>query len=215
VVEWLERNRSNLATVVLVLVAVAAFTLLQLPRRPALQLVSPAVTPSPASIKVHVVGAVVSPGVYSLPADARIEDALRAGGGPSASADIAFLNLATPLKDGQQVVIPAEGVSTQPIAPQVGEAVSQSGSAPVAGTKPSPITVSGSSSLTPAAGKLDLNVATRAQLEDLPGIGEVLSQRILDYRTKNGRIASIEELKDAKLVNASTFEKIRGLVEVR
>ncbi|HEX2987625.1 MAG TPA: ComEA family DNA-binding protein [Chloroflexota bacterium] len=207
-VEWLERNRSNLATVVVVLVAVAAFTLLQLPRRPALQLISPAATPLPASIKVHVTGAVAGPGVYSLPVDARVEDALKAAGGPTDTAETAFLNLATPLKDGQQVVIPAAGADSQASSEQP---VQTAG----AGEKPLPVGIAVASSSTPVTSKLDLNSATRAQLEDLPGIGTVLSQRILDYRAKNGRFSSVEELKEAKLVNASTFEKIRGLVEVR
>ena len=212
-VEWLKRNRSNLAIMLVVLVAVAAFTLLQLPRRPALQVITPSASPIPASIKVHVVGSVATPGVYTLAADARVGDALNAAGGPVEAADLASLNLATPLRDGQQVAVPAVDATSQAGFPPVAGA--QPDSAQSLGAKPSPIATSRPSSLTPVAGKLDLNTATRAQLEDLPGIGPVTSQKILDYRAKNGRVASVEELKGAKLVNAPTYEKVKEMVEVR
>lgn len=189
--EWLERNRSNLAALLVVLVTVAAVGLLQAPRRTALQVMSPAAPPTPFPIKVHVVGAVASPGVYALSIDARVEDALEAAGGPSESADVGSLNLAAPLRDGQQLVIPTVGAE-----------------APSSATTARPAT-------SPGPFRLDLNSATRQQLEALPGIGEVTAQKILDYRAKNGSFVSIDELKDAKLVNSATFEKIKGLVEVR
>ncbi len=189
--EWLERHRSTLATALVVLVAVAAFAVLQVPRRPALQVVSPAMPPSPPSIKVHVAGAVQSPGVYQLAADARVEDALKAAGGPSSGADVSSLNLAAPLKDGQQMAVPQIG-AVAPAPP------------PAAASAPSV-----------QSSKLDLNRASRAELEALPGIGPVTAQKLLDYKAKQGRFASVEELKDQKLVNASTYEKIRDLVEVR
>jgi competence protein ComEA len=163
-----------------------------LPRRPALQVISPAFPPAPPPIKVHVVGAVVSPAVYQLEADARVEDALKAAGGPAESADVSGLNLAMPLRDGQQLVVPQ--IIARPSAP--------------ASTAPPP-------SAATTSGKLDLNSATQRQLEDLPGIGPVTSQRILDYRDKNGRFVAIEELKEAKLVNNPTYERIKEMVEAR
>jgi len=192
--EWLERNRSNLAAVLVVLVTVVAVTLAQLPRRSALQVISPAA--APPTIKVHVVGSVLSPGVYQLAADARIEDALKAAGGPTGTADLAPLNLATPLKDGQQVVIPSMAEKASAVSPEV---------ASFSHPSPSP---------TPKSVKLDLNSASRTELEALPGIGPVTAQKILDYRQK-GRIGSLEELRDAKVVNSSMYEKIRDLVEAR
>lgn len=198
-VEWLERNRSNLAAFLVVLVTVAAVGLLQTPRRTALQVVSPASPPAPPSIKVHVVGAVLAPGVYSLPADARVEDALAAAGGPSERADVASLNLAAPLRDGQQVVIPAIGDA----------AAGTSRSSPPA---PSP---SGSSPPISQGARLDLNGASQKELEALPGVGPVTAQKILEYRAKNGRFVAVEELKEAKLVNAPTYERVKELVEVR
>ncbi len=193
--EWLERHRSNLAALLVVLVAVAALTVLQIPRRPALQVLSPSLAAGPPPIKVHVVGAVVSPGVYPLPADARMEDALKAAGGPSAGAEVDSLNLATPLRDGQQVVVPAAGAHSA-----AQSAPSPSPSAPAA---------------TASTGKVNLNTATRRELEALPGIGPATADKILDYRGKNGRFMSIEELRDAKLVNAPTYERIRTMVEAR
>jgi len=195
VVEWLERNRSNLAVVLVVLVTVAGVTLLQLPRRPALQIAVSADDTS--EIKVHVVGAVRSPGVYSLEAGSRVEDAVKAAGGPADNVDPVALNLATLLRDGQQVVVPE-----LPLQPRLVASTSNAATA----TQPTPLNPSP---------KIDLNSATRQQLESLPGIGQVLAQRILDHRQKNGRFQSVEELKDAKLVNASTYEKVRELVEVR
>lgn len=189
---WLERQRGTLAALVVVLVAVAAFAVLQVPRRPALQVVSPASSPTPVAIKVHVVGAVLSPGVYQLAADARAGDAVDAAGGPSSAADLVAMNLAVPLRDGQQVVVPERG--TAAMAAQV---------TPVLASQPQ------------AAGKLNLNTASRQELEALPGIGPVTAQKLLDYRQTRGAFVSVDELKDAKLVNSSTFEKVKGLVEVR
>ncbi len=202
--EWLARNRSNLAASLVVLVTVAGVGLLQVPRRPALQVVSPA---SAAPIKVHVVGAVRSPGVYQLEGDPRVGDALEAAGGPSESADLVSLNLATPLRDGQQVVIPQSSV------PPAGV---DSPPATLSESEPVPsLTVSSIPTAVPRSDKVDLNSATKKELEALPGIGPVTAQKILDYRQKNGRFISIEELRDAKLMYASTYEKIKGLVEVR
>lgn len=189
--EWLERHRSTLATALVVIVAVAAFAVLQVPRRPALQVSAPAAPPAAPSIKIHVVGAVQSPGVYQLPADARVEDALKAAGGPNPSADVSYLNLAAPLKDGQQLAVPVAGPST------LGASAASVDASPAG-----PPT------------KLDLNRASLADLDTLPGVGPVTAQKLLDYRAKQGRFTSVDELKDAKLVTSSTYDKIRELVEV-
>ena len=191
--EWLERNRSNLAALLVVLVTVAAVGLLQAPRRAALQILSPSSPPTPIPIKVHVVGAVLSPGLYPLSLDARVEDALQAAGGPSESADVATLNLAAPLRDGQQLVIPAAGTPTS--------SATSASSASGLSSPSNPV-------------RLDLNAASSPELEALPGVGPVTAGKILEYRRKNGRFVSIEELRDAKLVNASTYERIKGMVEV-
>lgn len=189
--EWLEKHRSNLAALLVVLVTVAGFVLLQVPRRPALQVLAPSIPAAPPTIKVHVTGAVASPGVYQLPADARLEDALKAAGGPVGAEDGVPMNLAAPLRDGQQVVVPQ------------------------AGALPPPASQSSSTASQSRPAKINLNRASRSELEALPGIGPVTAQKILDHRDRNGGFASVEELKIAKLVTASTFEKLADLVEVR
>ncbi|MGE5619797.1 MAG: helix-hairpin-helix domain-containing protein [Sphingomonadaceae bacterium] len=197
--EWLGRNRANLAAFLVVLVTLGAVGLLQTPRRTALQVVSPATPPAPPSIKVHVVGAVPAPGVYQLPADARVEDALKAAGGPCDGVGLDSLNLAAPLRDGQQVVIPAAGDAAA--------------NAPLY-SPPASLSPGSSPSMSPSA-KLDLNSASQSELEALPGIGPVTARKILEYRARNGRFVSIEELRGAKLVNAPTYERVKDLVEIR
>ncbi|MGI5836779.1 MAG: helix-hairpin-helix domain-containing protein [Chloroflexota bacterium] len=201
--EWLEQNRSNLAAVLVVLATVAGVALLQIPRRPALQLLPPTPPATPPSIKVHVTGAVQSPGVYSIEVDARVEDAVKAAGGTTEAADLIALNLATPLRDGQQLVVPEKRTAAS-----IPAAASPPGAylPPGTASQPSP---------TPPSAKLDLNSANQKQLEALPGIGPVTAQKILDYRQKNGRFVSVQELKDAKLVNSPTFEKVKELVDVQ
>lgn len=186
--DWLERHRGNIAAFLVVLVAVSAMVVLQLPRRPALQVTPPTAPPAPPSIKVHVTGAVLFPGVVQLPADARVDDALKAAGGLAGSAEAATLNLALPLRDGQQLVVPEKGVPTP---------------APLAVPQPAP------------SASINLNTATQKELETLPGIGPVTAQKIMEYRQTHGGFKAVEELKDAKIVNSSTYDKIKGLVEVR
>lgn len=198
----MERNRSNLAAALVVLVVVATAVVLQMPRRPALQVDSTSGSLPPPQIKVHVIGAVVSPGVYQLSADARVEDAVKAAGGASTAADLRSFNLATPLRDGQQVQLPEAVASSPlptPVAPSSGAAISL----PLPSPSPHP------------PEKVELNSASRAELESLPGVGPVTAQRILERRAAQGRISSLEELKDAKIINSATYEKIRGLVEVK
>jgi competence protein ComEA len=133
--------------------------------------------------------------VYQLEMDARVEDALRAAGGPSPSADLSTLNLATPLRDGQQVVIPQTRADASPGAP------SPSASSGI----PPPVSY----------GKLNLNAASSKELEALPGIGQVTAQKIPDYRAQYGAIMSLDELREAKVITASMYDKIRNLVEAR
>lgn len=203
--EWLERHRGTLAAFLVILVAVAAMVVLQIPRRPALQVTAPSSPQVAPSIKVHVTGAVLSPGVVQLPADARIDDALKAAGGVSPSADMDLLNLASPLKDGQRVVIPEKGVPTQPPS-------SLPATQPPAASGATQPPLPGSPAST---GLVNLNTANQKELEALPGIGPVTAQKILDYRQSHGGFRAIEELRDNKLVNAPTYEKLRGLVEAR
>ncbi len=120
-------------------------------------------------LTVHVAGAVRDPGVYRLPADARVDDAVRRAGGASARADLGGLNLAAELEDGRQVLVPER--------PRGG-----TGAAPAAPVEP-------------AEGQpLNLNTATLEQLDTLSGIGPTTAQKILDFREDKGGFGSVEEL---------------------
>lgn len=116
---------------------------------------------------VHVLGAVTHPGLYILESDARLVDALAAAGGTLETADLQAVNLARPLSDGEQIIVPEVGAE------------------PLAG---------GSDSGPGADGLIDLNNADQAALETLPRIGPALAQRILDWRGENGRFRSVDDL---------------------
>jgi competence protein ComEA len=133
---------------------------------------------------VHVAGAVKSPGVYELPDGSRVTDAVSAAGGAASDADLDALNLAALLTDGLKIYVP-----------KVGEAPPQN----VAGE--------GSSIV-------NLNTASAAELEELPGIGPVLAQRIIDFRTKRGRFTSVRQLMEVDGIGPKKFESLEDLVTV-
>ncbi|WP_404383595.1 ComEA family DNA-binding protein [Knoellia locipacati] len=132
---------------------------------------------------IHVVGQVRTPGVYRMSVGARVGDAVTAAGGAKTGADLAAVNLARVLVDGEQVVVPRPGEAVA--APGAGVA-GQTGGAGGAGG------VAGSAGS--AGGKVALNSADLSALDTLPGVGPVLAQRILDWRTEHGRFTSVEEL---------------------
>ncbi|HVE27793.1 MAG TPA: ComEA family DNA-binding protein [Sporichthya sp.] len=147
--------------------------------------------PSPASeLVVDVQGKVRHPGVVRLPAGARVLDALRAAGGPRPGVPTSSLNLAAPLTDGEQVVL------------DPGEAA-----APAAGS-------GGAGSGAATGGVVDLNRATLADLDGLPGVGPVLAQRILDWREEHGRFSSVEELQEVPGIGPSTYADLKDRVRV-
>lgn len=133
---------------------------------------------------MHVVGAVASPGVYQLPLGARVEDAIGLAGGLTDSADPSSLNLASRLVDGQQVAVK----------PKASDAA--------AAADPR------------VGGRLNLNAASAADLDGLPGIGPVLAQRIVDRRQRLGPFESIEQLRDEKILTNAVYERIKDLVAV-
>jgi len=149
-----------------------------------------------ASVVVHVLGQVNRPGVYELRGGARVIDAIGAAGGFTAEADQGILNLARVLADGEQLVVPKPGEAPPP-AP----------AAPLAAT-------GGGASGAPAA-KVDLNTATLEQLETLPRVGPAMAQRIVDWRTKNGRFATVDDLKNVTGIGDKMFAALKDLVVVR
>ena len=152
---------------------------------------------SARKVVVHVAGAVRRPGLYRLKEGKRVADAVERAGGPTARAYLGGVNLAAPLVDGTQVLVPlrmpAAGLPTS-----VGEALPG---------------VPGSSGLPAASGqKLSLSTATAEQLDELPGVGPVTAQKILDYRAEHGVIRSVDELDAVPGIGPARIEQLRDLV---
>lgn len=143
------------------------------------------------SLVVAVTGRVRRPGVVTVPAGARVIDALRAAGGPLPGVDLALLNLARKLTDGELVVVGVPGAG-----------------------EPAPPGVPGAPAGGGPAQAVDLNTATLAQLDTLPGVGPVLAQRILDWRTEHGRFASVDQLAEVPGIGESRLAQLRDLVRV-
>jgi len=137
---------------------------------------------------VAVAGKVRRPGVVRLPSGSRVADAITAAGGAVPGADLGLVNLARKVVDGEQVVV----------------GVPAPGAGPVGAAPPAP----GSGAL------LDLNTATVAQLDELPGVGPVLAQRLIDYRTANGGFRSVDQLREVDGIGESRFQKLKELVTV-
>ena len=151
---------------------------------------SDAPTPSVPSLTVLVVdvaGAVRRPGLYRLPSGSRIADAVARAGGMSRRAAAASVNLAAPLADGEQVLVPSLAAGT-------------AGTGAAAGGAASP------------AAPVDLNSATVEQLDGLPGIGPVTAQKIVDYRTEHGPFTSVDDLDAIPGIGPARIENLRGLV---
>lgn len=140
----------------------------------------------PRTISVQVSGAVAAPGVYRLDPDARAGDAIAAAGGAADDADLARLNLARRLQDGEELRVPA----LEPT--------------------PGPGTVVSASS----AGLIDINTASAAELDSLPGIGPALADAIIEYRTDHGSFGSIDELARVPGISARMVDNMRELISV-
>lgn len=136
---------------------------------------------------VHVSGAVRAPGLYVVGADARVIDAVSAAGGLADDADASAINLARPVTDGEQLVVPVES-EAPPAGPSAG-----SGSAP---------------------GLVSVNTADAAALEELPGIGPALAARIIDWRDTEGPFATVDDLLAVSGIGPKVLESLRDLVTV-
>ena len=149
---------------------------------------------------VDVVGKVRRPGVYRLPSGARVNDAVAAAGGVLTSVDPVSVNLARKLSDGEQLVIglPAGAAPAGTLAA-------------AGGTAPDDLAAGGVTAGA-SAGPVDLNSATTAQLDTLPGVGPVLAQRIVDWRTQHGRFGSVDQLRSVSGIGDAKFRDLAPLV---
>jgi competence protein ComEA len=146
------------------------------------------------AVVVHVAGAVVASGVYRLTGDARVHRAIEAAGGATSDADLDGLNLAAPVVDGQRIYVPVLGEVDPASVPELPAA------APTAAGE--------------IAGPIDLNVATAAQLETLPGVGPSTANAIVDDRDRNGPFASVDDLDRVAGIGPAKLAAIRDLVTV-
>ncbi|GAA1487585.1 ComEA family DNA-binding protein [Brachybacterium sacelli] len=161
---------------------------------------SSAAPSGPAELLVHVSGAVATPGVVRLPAGARVDDALRAADGASEDAELSAVNLARPVADGEQIHVPRPG--EEPPVPAAG-------SPDDAGATGEPADDTGAD-----GGPIDLNSASAAELEELPGVGPAIAQRIVEHREKNGPFASVDDLLEVSGIGPATLEEIRAQAAV-
>lgn len=152
---------------------------------------APAKESEPADVVVHVAGAVLSPGVYRLPAGSRVDDAISAAGGGAGNAAVDGLNRARILADGEQVYVP----TAEEVAAGVSPPSASPGAAP-----------------TTSGGKIDINRATAAELEGLPGVGPATAQKIVEDRESNGPFAKPEDLMRVPGIGAKKFESMREYV---
>ena len=146
-------------------------------------------SPDVVPILVDVAGWVRRPGVYEFHDGDRVIDAIDAAGGARRGAALDALNLAAPLADGTQILVPRRQAS-------------------------GPVGSVGSVGSGATPSKVNINAASAAELEALPGVGEVIAQRIVDYRTANGPFGSVDDLLDVSGIGEVTLENIRDLVTV-
>ncbi|MEG6520751.1 ComEA family DNA-binding protein [Desulfotomaculum sp. 1211_IL3151] len=161
-------------------------------------------------VVVHVAGAVEKPGVYQLSVDSRVNDALKLAV-PTADADLNLLNLAAPLKDGQKLQIPnlvEPTIQGQSPAQMPTVSVPVQGAAPVVNNPIVP-------SVTPGNGLININTASLAELDTLPGIGPALADRIIQHREANGPFQTIEDLKSVSGIGDKKFGDLQQRVTVQ
>jgi competence protein ComEA len=183
-INFTKSQRRALAVVAIFAVGLSGFLILKPHKAEA---ITPVVTSivAPPLLVVDVQGEVRTPGVYELPINSRVNDAIKAAGGAKSNADLSFINQARLIKDGEQIYI--EGKSTLSTNNHRSSIVS---------------------------GIININRATAKELDKLPGIGPVIASRIIEYRKTNGFFQSIDDLKKVQGIGASTLEKFKSKIRV-
>jgi competence protein ComEA len=154
-------------------------------------------TSTPPPILVYVLGAVTRPGVYALPWDSRVEQAISAAGGASDNADLVRVNLAQRLYDEQQLYIPRQGEQILPMLPTA------------------PASLAATQAPQAEGPRININAASAVELETLPGIGPVLAQRIVDYREANGLFRTPADIRNVSGIGEGIFDTIRERIAVQ
>lgn len=159
-------------------------------RNPSGEAVTLRPVPTEKPIVVHITGAVPRPGVYALPKGARVQDVISAAGGFLADAQKTDINLAALLEDGQKLDIPyMEGASPVMVTPGV-------------------------EVITNTTELININTASQAELESLPGIGPTTAQKIIEYRDANGPFVAAEDIINVSGIGPGTYERIKDLITV-
>ena len=221
---WLNREPEPLPELEELAAVAIPVTEVHAERRP-----TPAPEPEPSSIIVSVQGGVNAPGVYSMEANARIQELIRRAGGAAESGILDDINLAAKLIDGSTLTIPQrempdveDGVVTLrgkrntpevPNPPQYTLSGWASGAISDGGEGPTASPPHASNPVVAADGRIDLNTATAGELEQLPGVGPVLAQSIIEHRS-NSPFATVEQLQDVRGIGPKRYETLRELVTV-
>ncbi len=155
-------------------------------------------------ILVHISGCVKNNTVVTLPEGSRINNAIEAAGGLTADADLTNINLAYILEDGEKIYIPKKG-----------EKPSEDSSTYSEDTVGTDTSVYSSSSSSNKISKININKATQAELETIPGIGPSTALKIINYRKENGKFTSIEDIKNVSGIGDAKYEKMKEYITVR
>jgi len=159
----------------------------------------PAATATPGLVRVYVNGAVQQTAVYELLPNSLVQQAIEAAGGFTEEANTAVINLAQPLVDGMQIYVPAQGEEIPAVAPI---------------TSSQPANSSSNSGTVSSGGLININTASQAELESLPGIGPTTAQNIIAHREANGSFQTLESIMDVSGIGDGRFNQIKDLITV-
>jgi len=162
---------------------------------------TPVIQKEVPSVIIHIAGAVKNPGVYQLKSTDRIVDAVKISGGATEEANLDLINLAALLKDGQKIIVPSKIYNEN--GKEINKNIDNSAE------------VMYSSSSGSISGKININTANAIMLQALPGIGPVLSERIIEYRNQNGLFGVIDDMQDVSGIAEKKFEGIKDLICVQ
>lgn len=166
----------------------------------------PAPTATPGPLRVFVNGAVAAPAVYKLAPDAIVQQAIEQAGGFTLEADTAIINLALPLQDGMQIYVPTTAETAEQAPPIITTPVVRS-----EGIELEPV---GDTAVATDGEIVNINNATAAELDTLPGIGPSTAEKIVEYRDSNGPFATIDEIMSVSGIGPAKFEQIQTFISV-